>query len=252
MSIAERSCDNPNDLRSVDRELLVVMRRMAGSGTDTIEVGQLTDALGVTSTAVRQRIERLLAMGLIEREKVVAGRGRPVYHYRLTVAGHRSAGANATALADAMWREILELDDTAVRQKLLNGIGARLGRQYAADLRVTDVTQTSDEVPESVDVRMQRLSEILASRHVVNQISMLGELPVLDIGACPYPTLTDVSDDRSMCRLEEQMFSEALGQPVHLSSCRLDGDSCCQFSPVKDSVQESSSSVPDATASEQV
>jgi predicted ArsR family transcriptional regulator len=35
-----------------------------------------------------------------------------------------------------------------------------------------------------------------------------------------------------MCRLEEQMISEALGQPVHLSSCRLDGDACCQFSAV--------------------
>ena len=37
-----------------------------------------------------------------------------------------------------------------------------------------------------------------------------------------------------MCRLEEQMISEALGQPVHLSSCRLDGDACCQFSAVTD------------------
>ena len=45
--------------------------------------------------------------------------------------------------------------------------------------------------------------------------------------------MTDSSDDRSMCRLEEQMLSEALGQPVELSSCRLDGDACCQFAPIQ-------------------
>jgi hypothetical protein len=36
-----------------------------------------------------------------------------------------------------------------------------------------------------------------------------------------------------MCRLEEQMISEALGHEVQLSSCRLDGDSCCQFTAVQ-------------------
>ena len=49
---------------------------------------------------------------------------------------------------------------------------------------------------------------------------------------------TDESDQRAMCRLEEQMISEALGQPVHLSSCRLDGDSCCQFSAVESNGKE--------------
>ncbi len=32
---------------------------------------------------------------------------------------------------------------------------------------------------------------------------------MLDIGECPYPSLTDASEDREMCRLEEQMISEA-------------------------------------------
>ncbi len=195
---------------------------------DCVSVGQLTQSLGVTATAVRQRIERLLTMGLIEREKVSIGRGRPMFGYRLTVAGHRSAGANANALADAMWREILEIDDAEVRQQLITAIAVRLGRNFAADT----IGDQSELAAASMDVRMQKLSKILASRHVVNEVTKDGDLPVLDIGACPYPTLTDTSEDRSMCRLEEQMFSEALGQKVHLSSCRLDGDSCCQFSPV--------------------
>ena len=50
-------------------------------GGEAWGVGELTELLGVTATAVRQRIERLLEMGLIEREKVVAGRGRPTFRY---------------------------------------------------------------------------------------------------------------------------------------------------------------------------
>jgi predicted ArsR family transcriptional regulator len=262
--------EKTNEIRSVDRDLLVTMRqltsgqnagtqdtgtqdtgtqdtgtqdagvRIAALQADSVGVGDLTDSLGVTATAVRQRIDRLLAMGLIDREKVSAGRGRPTFRYRLTVAGHRSVGANATSLADAMWREILELDDSEAREQLLAGIATRLGKQYAADVRAV----SAEVEGESFDARMQRLSELLTSRQVITHITQRdtqsGELPVLDIGACPYPTLTDVSDDRSMCRLEEQMFSEALGQKVELSSCRLDGDSCCQFSPVEGSPVESS------------
>ena len=87
---------------------------------------------------------------------------------------------------------------------------------------------------------MQKLSEMMASRHIVTEVSHCGQLPVLDVAACPFPSLTDTSDDRAMCRLEEQMISEALGQPVHLSSCRLDGDACCQFSAVQSESEGSS------------
>jgi predicted ArsR family transcriptional regulator len=206
------------DLRSVDRQLLIAMR--AGH---EMRIGDLTEKLGVTATAVRQRIDRLLEMGLIDREKIVAGRGRPTYQYRLTVTGHRCVGTNPTDLADAMWREILAIEDVELRAKILSSVAARLGRQYAA--------QVSDgEKDGSFETRMHKLSEMMSARHMETEVSHSGRLPVLDIGACPYPSLTDTSEDRAMCRLEEQMISEALGQPVHLSSCRLDGDDCCQFS----------------------
>jgi predicted ArsR family transcriptional regulator len=208
------------DLRSVDRELLMAM-----CGGDAKGICELTEKLGVTATAVRQRIDRLLEMGLIDREKIVAGRGRPTYQYRLTVVGFRRAGANPADLADAMWREVLAIEDEAVRDNILSAVAARMGRQFAAQVSAGD-----DD--ESFETRMEKLSEMMVARHIPTEVSHSGQLPVLDIGECPYPSLTDASEDRDMCRLEEQMISEALGQRVHLSSCRLDGDACCQFSAV--------------------
>ena len=222
----------PYELRSVDRELLIAMR-----DGEALGMGELTERLGVTATAVRQRIERLLELGLIDREKVVAGRGRPTYQYRLTVVGHRRAGANSSELADALWREILSMEDESVRDRLLASVAARLGRQFASQV-------SADEESSTFESRMQKLSEMMAARHMVAEVSHSGELPVLDIGACPFPSLTDASEDRAMCRLEEQMISEALGQPVHLSSCRLDGDACCQFSAVDATNELSPASTP--------
>ncbi|MCG8651470.1 MAG: ArsR family transcriptional regulator [Pirellulales bacterium] len=190
-------------------------------------MGDLVQKLGVTATAVRHRTERAMEMGLVEREKISpGGRGRPTFCYRLTVMGHKLAGANPAELADAMWREIVAIEDGEVRDKLLASIAARLGRQYADQV-------AADDNQDSLEVRMKKFSEVLADRHIKMEVIHAGPLPVLDIEACPYPSLTEASDDRAMCRLEEQMISEALGRPVHLSSCRLDGDDCCQFSAVK-------------------
>lgn len=216
-----------NELRPVDRQLLVAMR--CG---DAFGICELTAELGVTATAIRQRIDRLLEMGLIDREKIVAGRGRPTYQYRLTVSGHRTAGANPVELADAMWHEILAIPDQRIRDELLTSVAARLGRQFAAEC--------GSREGDSFETRMEKLSEMLIARHMSAEVTHSGQLPVLDIGTCPFPSLTDTSDDRMMCRLEEQMISEALGTPVHLSSCRLDGDTCCQFSAVDPAGKETS------------
>lgn len=218
------------EVRAVDRELLLALR-----GGDSLGVGELTECLGVTATAVRQRIERLLSMGLIEREKIVAGRGRPTYRYRLTVAGHRWAGADPADLAEAMWCEILALPDSEAKERLVAGVAARLGRHYATQMSSNGLSsnaRSSDR--DRLTDRFRQLSDVLTARQVESGVSVSeGDgLPVLDIGSCPYPSLTEASEDRAMCRLEEKIFSEALGRPVHLSSCRLDGDTCCQFTPV--------------------
>ncbi|WP_286177696.1 helix-turn-helix transcriptional regulator [Rhodopirellula sp. JC639] len=212
-------------IRSVDRELLLAMR----SG-ELYGIGELTEELSVTATAVRQRIERLLGRGMIDREKVVAGRGRPTYRYRITEQGKRITAADSTELAEAMWQELLSIEDPELRTRMLRSVATRLGREYAAQL---DETAPLEE-------RMRVLSRLLKSRRVVSDVISAGELPVLDINACPYPTLADGSQDHSMCRLEEQVLSEALGKPVQLSQCRLDGDSCCQFSPAETSPASSS------------
>ena len=204
-------------LRSVDRDLMLAVRRLGSAG-----IGDLTEALGVTATAIRQRIDRLIADGLLDREKIVAGRGRPTYRYRLTLAGQQAAGAKTSDLATALWQEVIAIEDEAVRGQILAGVAVRMGSMFAAELARNGSQRSVAE-----------LTAVMSARDVaIAAVEVPGGLPVLDIESCPYPAMTtgDGDDaDRTMCKLEERMFSEALGRPVHLSSCRLDGDDCCQF-----------------------
>jgi predicted ArsR family transcriptional regulator len=57
------------------------------------------------------------------------------------------------------------------------------------------------------------------------------DLPILTVHACPFPDLAAVNR-RSACELEQAVFSEAVGAPMELSCCRLDGHDSCQFRPV--------------------
>lgn len=221
-----------SDLRSVDRELLAALRAGKCMG-----VGGLTEELGVTATAVRQRIDRLMDKGLVEREKLVSGRGRPTFCYKLTVAGHQKAGADPTDLAEALWREVISIADESVRDQILSGVAKRLGRKFAEQAEICGLDQSGQETDspstsQELKQRLHQLTQSMSDRKIPMVVSDKGEMPVLDVNACPFPTLTDHSNDRTMCRLEEQMISEALGQPMKLSSCRLDGDDCCQFSVI--------------------
>ncbi len=70
--------------------------------SDGMRVDQLAATMGVTDTAVRQRLVRLSAKELIERQQVQSGRGRPHYQYKLTEKGRRQTGSNLADLAIAL------------------------------------------------------------------------------------------------------------------------------------------------------
>jgi len=222
----------PDPPRCVDTQLLRCLR-----GGRSLGIGALTEMLGVTATAIRQRLQRLLTSGLIQRRKIIVGRGRPAFEYQLTEQGQRCVGADAAPLAEALWQEVLALADGASRQQILSGVARRLGRSYAASIAAGD---KSGEL--ALGERLQRLGEALAVQQIDAQCeagetsagasrSVTGELPLLAICDCPYPLLRDATPDRTLCQLEAEIFSEALGMPVELADCVLDGNASCQFVP---------------------
>lgn len=208
-----------------DRRLVDHLRRQPAAS-----VGEFMDLLSVTATAVRQRLNRLMAEGLIDRELVqpdgekpsgqARGRGRPGYVYRLTDQGRYQSGNNYDDLVQVMWEEIRSISDPEVRVGLVKRLATKLAGRYADQIEAEGLTE-----------RMQELVQLMGDRDIPVDLDESDGLPILTMLACPYPQIAE--QDRAICAMEKIMISEVLGQGVRLSECRLDGDDCCSFMPSK-------------------
>ena len=196
-----------------DREFLDQLHR---SGPATIQ--EICTVLGVTATAVRQRLARLQGLDLVTRETVRAGRGRPHHTYRLTEAGLRELGDNYADLAMILWRELQSVEEPAVRARLLDGIQRSLVQQYGRDVQGASLYE-----------RVAQLRVALIDRGFDVEVDSSGELPILRENNCPYLELA--SSDSSICELEHAVFQRVLGAELKLAQCCLDGHSCCEFQP---------------------
>ena len=200
-----------SELVSSDVAILDLLRKR-----DSLSVTQLSEAMGVTSTAVRQRLNRLLAQGYISREVCREARGRPSHRYMLTENGRRQSGVNFADLAIVLWEEIRSIKDEQVRRGLIQRISRRLVELY-----------TDQVCGATVEEKMHSLVELFGQRNVPVCVETSQERPVLNVLACPYPELAE--KDRSICSMERIMLSELLGESVRLEKCRLDEGTCCTF-----------------------
>jgi len=212
-------------LRSSDGQLIDLLR-----GQTFLKIDTLASELGVTATAVRQRLDRLMEAGLVSRsraDEVVAEshsrrpRGRPSHVYSLTEKGRRTQGDNFRDLALVLWQEIRSIQHPEIRRGLLTRIGSAMADQHRASV-------TGDTARE----RFESVACILRDRQIVCDVSQsagagTSTLAVLTSHSCPYPELSD--RDRGICSAERLMLQELVGTAVQLSECRLDGGSCCRF-----------------------
>lgn len=197
-----------------DRSIVEYLRR-AGSCT----ISDLVEYAGVTATAIRQRLNRLMEQELVVRRSEPAGRGRPTHFYSLSPAGMRCGGDNYEDLATVLWSELRAVEEPEVRRRLLQRVMGRLAEIYR------------DKLPDAtVGERMAALVELMHERDVPFEVQTPedeSQLPVLQALACPYPDLAE--QDRAICSLEKMLFSEILGEGLRLSACRLDGAKGCTF-----------------------
>jgi DeoR family transcriptional regulator, suf operon transcriptional repressor len=207
------SQQQPDDFAIGDRDLIEFLRR---HGAATVQ--EMVEFAGVTATAVRQRLTRLLQQGLISREAESAGRGRPTHRYSLSAAGVRTSGNNHEDLTSVLWSELRAVKDPDVRYGLLKRIVTRLADLYRGQI-----------TGETLDERMESLVALMRGRNVPFEVvrPVEGQLPVLKALACPYPSLAE--QDRSICSMEKMLFAEILGNGLRLHECRLDGSSHCTF-----------------------
>lgn len=200
---------------TADRTFLTALQRIGQAS-----VSQLCSEIGVTATAVRQRLTRLLALGWIARSVVRGERGRPHHLYSVTNDGLSQLGDNYRELAILLWKQIQSLDEPELKSKLLEKVRQAFVAAYGQGVE-----------GDGVGTRMEQLRNGLASRGFDVELEEgPGSLPVLKEHACPYHELAE--KDSSICDLEQTVFAEIVGVPLERSRCCLEGHTCCEFQPV--------------------
>jgi len=225
----------------------IMARMRTQSGTSILE---LAERLSVTDTAVRQRLTRLMDRGLVERFALREGRGRPKHVYRLTEAGQRASGANLDDLAVALWQELVELEDSQLRERLLRRVVSRLIAKYSAEVFGTTAEERLKSVVElfnrrgipfafersvmpaagSASAAAGSASAAAGSTGPAAGGPLIGRLVVL---GCPYPGLKE--DQRLVCRMEQLLFQGLIGVPLEdVTDGRGEGgNACCSFVPLQ-------------------
>ncbi len=194
-----------------DRQFLEHLHEMGG-GT----VQEICREQGVTATAVRHRLVRLQEAGFVGRELVPSRRGRPHHVYRVTRDALREMGDNYAELAQILWREIRNIEEPAIRERLANRVENAL---------VDQIRKVSATAP--LNVRVAELAADLRERGFQVETDTSGLLPILRENNCPYHELA--SADPGICELEQAVFRRVLNADVRLTQCCLNGHSCCEF-----------------------
>lgn len=205
----------PETLNESDREFLSEL-----SALGSASIAQLCEAQGVTTNAVRQRLNRLMASGFVERATVRQGRGRPQHDYQVTNAGRRLLSNNYSELALVLWRQIQHIPDEKIR------------RQIAEDLRKSLITRYGQEINgTTVLARIDQLQRVLQKYGYSVEVERENSQVALTENSCPYHDLA--MEDSSICSLEQEVFEQILGVPLQLTQRCVDGHSCCRFEQVE-------------------
>ncbi len=204
-----------------DKAVIALLRDEGAQG-----VTQMVEKLGVTATAVRQRLTRLTALGLITREEFSEGRGRPIHKYSLTEEGFRSSGDNLSDLARVLWEEVHKIPDENTRKKVIAGVVERLSDQYRDSIQ-----------GETVDEKLRSIAKHFAQRDIpFSAVEENGKV-VLQIVGCPYPDLA--GGDHKICEMEKDLISSLTDNEISFEkeSCG-SGGQCCKFQTLE--VQDTS------------
>ena len=197
--------------RSPASEILQLLQRRG-----PLSVKALEEALGVSTNAVREQLQHLLAADLITTSKVRHGMGRPAHVYALSDKAQALFPQSYGVIVQLLIEEIVKSSGAAAAQELLRTVGKRLGEELAQHTE-----------GEALRERLEGVVATLEQRGTPMTLSEDANTIALQGWSCPYFDLA--REHNGLCEMERQMLEHALGTNVTIAERRFDGHAGCRF-----------------------
>jgi len=179
-------------------------------------IKQLSEVVGINGISVRHHLINLQAEGLVTAEEQRHGVGRPAFVYRLTEKGMEKFPTNYLKLTNYLLAELEE----SLSPEELEATFKRIGKKQAEESTNIDKNQP-------IETQLEQLANQLASDRFMLSWKKEGDSIILQSDNCPY--LHVGKEHPEICKIDETLFSEALGREVQLETCMLRGDSRCTY-----------------------
>ena len=179
-------------------------------------IKQLSEVVGINGISVRHHLINLQAEGLVTAEEQRHGVGRPAFVYRLTEKGMERFPTNYLKLTNYL---LTESEETLSPEEV-EATFKRIGKKQAEESTNIDKNQP-------IEAQLEQLANQLASDRFLLSWKKEGDSIILQSDNCPY--LHVGKEHPEICKIDETLFSEALGREVKLETCMLRGDPRCTY-----------------------
>lgn len=203
------------NLLSESRMRIVQLIKRRGSVT----VDQTMQALDLAETTVRQHLDRLEAKGLLERESVPAGPGRPTIQYRLSPAGKQLFPGQDAELFGKMLEFLVQQGYPGVIDAFFRQMWAERQQELVEAMERADAA--------TLEERLAIVEQFLAREGFLPEIEFDDER--VSIRECNCPFSESVRATRLPCRLEAQFLGFALQRDLSRVSYMPDGHPTCTY-----------------------
>ena len=182
---------------------------------DHATVGELAQSLNLSPVSIRHHLYRLMADGLVERQPVRRGVGRPEHSYSLTDAGYRLFPSRYHVLATHLLNTLKHIKPEEDVQALLEAIIRQL------------LTLPAGSGQQSPAERLDSLAAYFQENGIPVRIYHAPDGHAEIEMACPYYYVSQTHPE--LCSIDEKIMGEVLQLPTTRITCLLDGNKSCTF-----------------------
>ena len=198
------------------KQLVDLIKKRGAVSID--EASQVTE---LAKSTLREHFLQLERDGLIQRDYLRQGPGRPTLQYRLTGKGHKLYPSHEAELMRGLMKFLKKEGEEELIRKFFESFWNK---------RLEKAERLMGEYPvDDTANRLETLSGMLAEEGFMPECKVDIQNGEVEIQECNCPFGEIVGETRLPCKLEAEFFQELFGAKVERATHIADGDYSCTY-----------------------